>query len=514
MAGRLRARLRKARTGAERPPLDAAATGFGPEAYAQLARRIDAALTKARSRGRVIVAGVSVRVDGGIDPLEHVSAARREGEEWTCFEQPANDSHAVATLGVALAVTAAGETRFAEIARRCASALDAGETGDLADDPDAPAGAGPVWVGGFGFFGDGPYGDVWRDTPPARFVLPRASLVRGRGAARLTLNVAVAPDDDATALMVGVESLVERLALDRRLNDRGTGDIDALTQPTNTAAAAEGTTSVTSVAPPEHYEQAVERATELIAAGELEKLVIAREVDLRRDRPIDCVEALRRLRDRFPECTLFALAGESGVFLGATPELLIRREGRRASTLALAGSIRRGSDEQTDRLLGEQLLSSDKNNREHAYVVRQIERTLGRLSAWTAVGEKPELVKVKNIQHLATPIRAQLTEPRPVIELAGLLHPTPAVGGEPWPQAGASIRSLEGFDRGWYTGGVGWMDQLEDGEFHVALRSALVQGDHARLFAGAGIVADSNAAAELAETETKLDALLPVLSVC
>ena len=123
-------------------------------------------------------------------------------------------------------------------------------------------------------------------------------------------------------------------------------------------------------------------------------------------------------------------------------------------------------------------------------------------------------MKVKNIQHLATPIRAQLTEPRPVIELAGLLHPTPAVGGEPWPAAGESIRSLEGFDRGWYTGGVGWMDQLEDGEFHVALRSALVQGDHAHLFAGAGIVGDSDPAAELAETETKLEALLPVLSRC
>jgi salicylate biosynthesis isochorismate synthase/menaquinone-specific isochorismate synthase len=182
--------------------------------------------------------------------------------------------------------------------------------------------------------------------------------------------------------------------------------------------------------------------------------------------------------------------------------------------MSLAGSMRRGEDDETDRHLGKQLLESEKDNQEHAIVTRRIERTLGRLSAWVAVGERPELIKMKNIQHLATPIRAQLTEPRPVIELAGLLHPTPAVGGEPWPQVAPAIKSLEGFDRGWYTGGVGWMDQLEDGEFHVALRSALLDGSQARLFAGAGIVADSDPAAELAETEVKLQALLPVLRDC
>lgn len=179
--------------------------------------------------------------------------------------------------------------------------------------------------------------------------------------------------------------------------------------------------------------------------------------------------------------------------------------------MSLAGSARRGEDEATDRHLGYQLLISEKDNREHEIVVRQIERTLGKISAWVATGEEPELVKVKNIQHLATPIRAQLTQPRPVIELAGLLHPTPAVGGEPWPEVSAKIKELEGFDRGWYTGGVGWMDLLEDGEFHVALRSALIDGNQARLFVGAGIVGDSDPASELAETETKLQALLPVL---
>ena len=118
---------------------------------------------------------------------------------------------------------------------------------------------------------------------------------------------------------------------------------------------------------------------------------------------------------------------------------------------------------------------------------------------------------MKNIQHLGTPIRAQLLEPLPVFELVGMLHPTPAVGGEPWPAAGQHIRALEGFDRGWYTGGIGWTDAHEDGEFFVALRCALIEGASARLYAGAGIVAESSPSAELAETETKLEAMLPLL---
>ena len=126
---------------------------------------------------------------------------------------------------------------------------------------------------------------------------------------------------------------------------------------------------------------------------------------------------------------------------------------------------------------------------------------------------EPGLVKVANIQHLATPIHAQLAEPRSAIELAGLLHPTPAVGGEPRePAAGGRSRELEEMDRGWYAGPVGWMDAAEDGEFCVALRSALLRDRTAHLYAGGGIVADSDPAAELAETELKLDALLPLLA--
>ena len=133
-------------------------------------------------------------------------------------------------------------------------------------------------------------------------------------------------------------------------------------------------------------------------------------------------------------------------------------------------------------------------------------------AVWVAAPTEPTVIKVANIQHLATPIRAQLTHPVSVVELAGMLHPTPAVGGEPFAVAAPLIPALEGLDRGWYAGPVGWTDANEDGEFCVALRCALLRGTEARLYAGVGVVRDSDPAAELAETEVKLGALLPVLS--
>jgi len=198
--------------------------------------------------------------------------------------------------------------------------------------------------------------------------------------------------------------------------------------------------------------------------------------------------------------------------VAASPELLVRREGQRASTVALAGSIRRSADPAVDDHLGEQLLRSDKDREEQRIVARRIARALRPHSVWVTAPDEPAIIKVANIQHLATPIRAQLTHPRSAIELAGLLHPTPAVGGEPHSAAAPQIPALEGIDRGWYAGPVGWTDANEDGEFCVALRCALLRGHEARLYAGVGVVRDSDPAAELAETEVKLQALLPVLA--
>ena len=218
------------------------------------------------------------------------------------------------------------------------------------------------------------------------------------------------------------------------------------------------------------------------------------------------------LRAAFGSCFVFCAGRGDAAFVAASPELLVRREGQRASTVALAGSIRRSADPAVDDHLGEQLLRSDKDREEQRIVARRIARALRPHSVWVTAPDEPTIIKVANIQHLATPIRAQLTHPRSAIELAGLLHPTPAVGGEPHAAAAPQIPALEGIDRGWYAGPVGWTDANEDGEFCVALRCALLRGHEARLYAGVGVVRDSDPAAELAETEVKLGALLPILS--
>jgi salicylate biosynthesis isochorismate synthase/menaquinone-specific isochorismate synthase len=196
--------------------------------------------------------------------------------------------------------------------------------------------------------------------------------------------------------------------------------------------------------------------------------------------------------------------------VGATPELLVRREGQRATTVALAGSTRRSADPAVDDHLGEALLRSEKDREENAIVARRIARTLRPHSVWVTAAPEPVVVRVANIQHLACPIRAQLATSLGAIELAAELHPTPAVGAEPSAALGL-IPALEGLDRGWYAGPVGWTDAGGDGEFCVALRSALLRGRVARCYAGCGIVSDSEPAAELAESELKLGVMLPAL---
>ena len=209
---------------------------------------------------------------------------------------------------------------------------------------------------------------------------------------------------------------------------------------------------------------------------------------------------------------MFAVGRGQATFVAASPELLVRREGQRASTVALAGSTRRSADPAVDDHLGERLLHSDKDREENAIVARRIARVLRPLSVWVTSAPEPAVIRVANIQHLAAPIRAQLAKPIGAIELAGLLHPTPAVGGEPGETAARLIPALEGLDRGWYAGPVGWTDASGDGEFCVALRCALLRGRVAHCYAGCGIVRDSDPAAELAETEVKLEAMLPVLA--
>jgi menaquinone-specific isochorismate synthase len=254
--------------------------------------------------------------------------------------------------------------------------------------------------------------------------------------------------------------------------------------------------------PGPQWEQAVAEAVAAIKAGRLRKVVLAQDLFATAADTIDVRVLLRRLASRYPDCFTFACDG----LVGATPELLIRQSGRQVSALVLAGTTPRGDDPAHDEALGAALLASPKNTEEHGYAVASMRETLGPLCDTLDSQPRPALIKLPNLQHLGTWVRGTLAADgtsRSALGLAAAVHPTAAVAGTPTGAAVELIRELEHMDRERYAGPVGWVDAEGNGEWGIALRCAQLSGRTARLFAGCGIVAGSDPAAELAEAQVK-----------
>ncbi len=260
------------------------------------------------------------------------------------------------------------------------------------------------------------------------------------------------------------------------------------------------------------YMAAVAEARDHIRAGELSKVVLARTLDVQAERDLDPKQLLWRLRAVDPDCFVFAAPGSEGVLVGASPELLASTSGRRVRANPLAGSAPRRGNPDQDRASASKLFASEKDRHEHHLVVEAVEEALSPLCEELSFPGEPQLLATANVWHLSTPFEGRL---RPgvggVLDVVSALHPTPAVCGTPRAEAAALIGELEPFDRGRYAGPVGWVDARGDGTFAIALRCALLLGAHARLFAGAGIVADSEPQKEAEETERKFKAFLDPL---
>jgi menaquinone-specific isochorismate synthase len=375
----------------------------------------------------------------------------------------------LAGWGEAVRVTLpAGEDRFTAGEKWLRSVFDAADV----DDRVRVRGSGPVAFGSFTF-------DASSDG--SVLIVPRAVVGRdGRGRAWLTTvtetgEPAQTPPADTTPVP-----------------QEGTAPV-----PQEELRWREGSL------PGPRWERAVAEAVSAIKAGDLRKVVLARDVFATAAEPIDARALLRRLAVRYPECFTFACAG----LIGATPELLLRREGNEVSALVLGGTAPRGGDPALDLALGEELLASAKNMEEHLYAVDSIRDALGPLCRKLDVEARPGLMKFPNLQHLGTRVRGTLAAngtPKSALALAAAVHPPAAVCGTPTPAALELIRELEQMDRERYAGPVGWVDAEGNGEWGIALRCAQLSGATARLFAGCGIVAGSDPAAELAETLVKL----------
>lgn len=356
-----------------------------------------------------------------------------------------------------------------------------------------PSVARPRLLGGFAFHADGEPRDPWRGFDAARFVLPRIQVTRHDGRTWMTAAV-TGPDADAESAEAALETAVRRVSETPTTHSPPPGIANVRRTPTKA-----------------EWRAKVRDVLGRIEVGEVEKVVLAGTLTARLRGPFRLADTLARMEEASPGCYRFAIdPGLGAAFFGATPERLITRRDRHVETEALAGSVGRGGTTQEDDRLTRRLVDSTRIRHEHDLVADAIRDGLGDLATELSVGDLG-VRKLGSVQHLETPIEGTLREPAHVLELVAALHPTPAVGGLPPDAAQDLIRGSESFDRGWYAGPIGWFDAEGDGTFAVGIRSALVSGEVATLYAGNGIVRDSDPAEEWDELQLKYRPMLDQL---
>ena len=429
----------------------------------------------------------SIRLHRGpAPPRDLLELFAASGEEDRFYWERPESGEAILALGAVARIESGSSLRFGEAADRVRELRAL-----LRADGDAPPWAGPLLVGGFPFDSAAPSSKRWAGFSQAGLVLPERLLIRRGGetwCCRAGVGSGASDGDDLAAALHSTDR--EPVADD---------------SPPAFHASADRPHSV--------YRGLVEKALGAIGEGELEKVVVARSCTVIGSRPFETLPVLRSLRALHPSCTIFALARGPVTFLGATPERLVRLERGLVQADAVAGTAPRGRTPQQDRCLARELIESKKDQEEHSIVVRCVLEALAPRCGALLAPESPGLLQTDGIQHLHTPIQGRLRDPSNtnLLDLVGDLHPTPAVGGAPREAALAWLRGYEGLDRGWYAGSLGWLTPEGDGEFAVALRSLLLRGSQATLFAGAGIVAGSDPDAELLETRLKLRTALAAL---
>ncbi|WP_096391262.1 isochorismate synthase [Halopenitus persicus] len=413
--------------------------------------------------------------------------------------------------GAAATLTASGPDRFASI-REDAETLFA--SGDVHAGTEA---ARPRLFGGFAFHEAATDGSPWESFPEARFVFPRVQVTAADNGTWVTVN-AVGPD----AAAADVERRLDRAV--ETFDGLGTAGAGATTSGTAAPEAAgsghaahdpdsrpdrPGIVSRRRTTTRQEWRAGVEAAVDRIRAGDLEKVVLAQALaaDLHADAPR--AATVDRLRNRYPNCYPFLVETDpaGAAFVGATPERLVSTRGRTVETDALAGTTGRGETPAEDEWLASELAADRKNAHEHDLVVDAIRDQLAPFTASITAGDR-RIKRLAEVQHLHTPITAELEANTHVLELVEALHPTPAVGGLPPAAALETIRETEPFDRGWYAAPVGWIDAAGNGTFAVGIRSAVLEPRAATLFAGVGIVADSDADEEWDEIQLKYRPIL------
>jgi len=416
-----------------------------------------------------------------------------EGQPRFYFES-ARSPLAFAAAGIAAQIQSAGETRFNDLSRGAENIFTQIETYPL--EAKTPP---PFLTGGSAFFPSLPAGQ-WSGFPAAALILPRRAILRWQDQAFAAIFLPMQKGDSPERILKQAKAEAQNML---RQLDEAARPAERAPLEIQTRASSQS-----------HWEESVRRAIQLIQNKELQKVVLARALDVEANAEFDLPALLRQMGTACPNCFRFLFEPQAGMaFAGGTPERLISVEGGSFISAAVAGSAPRGLDETQDAALGEELLGSQKNLQEHAIVREQILQRLAPLTQNLQAESAPRLMRLPNIQHLYTPICGRVKNSRNALDLAAALHPTPAVGGAPAQAALHWIETLETFERGWYAAPIGWLNANGDGDFAVAIRSGLFCGRRARLFGGAGIVADSNPTKEWEEIGLKIHFLLNALQM-
>jgi menaquinone-specific isochorismate synthase len=445
----------------------------------------------AAEAGRPKLVSITIQVES-LDPLAVLESIFEPGERHFYAERP-SEGWAIAGAESVLAYTASGPGRFED----CQGFIDRTLEDTIAvGDQDIPFG-GPHFFSAFTFL------DAVGEREPfeaARVFVPRWQVARRGGHTTAVANLLIHPDSPIEPIAAKVLRAHAKFR---------SFEFQAPSLPEQHPRDA---TAIVDVGGRNSYATGVSEASDAIARGEIEKVVLARAKDVRSPAPLHPLQILNGLRQRFPDCNAFSVANGLGQsFIGASPERLLRVEDGVVLTEALAGSAERGSSASEDAALGNRLLNSEKDLREQRIVLDSIVRRLSPLGLDLRYSVRPGLKRLSNIQHLHTPVEARLPKGVRLLDMLGRLHPTPAVGGTPRERAVPLITRLEAFPRGLYGGAIGWIDSRGGGEFIVALRSALVSGPVARMYAGGGIVEGSTVETEFAETELKFRAMQDAL---
>jgi len=358
-------------------------------------------------------------------------------------------------------------------------------------------------LGGFSFF-DHNIGKAWRDFGAGSFTLPEWVLVKNGKLTILTITKKISSGSQKNTVYNDFLNTLEHLD---SICDASSYKVEGK-QSYRSTVSTPGIDSETY----NQWRNSVESAMDLIKSKKFKKIVLARELKVELQTPVSDTRILNHLRNQYPDCYSFLISqnGESS-FVGSTPERLASFREREVLTEGLAGSISRGKTASEDAVLEYELLHSQKDLNEHAFVLDAIEENLQRFSDVFEHPVSPGIKKLSNVQHLYTPVHAKIKKGVSRTEVLSKLHPTPAVGGYPREAAMPYISKLEHFDRGWYAAPVGWINAHGEGEFVVAIRSGLIKTNEVRFFAGCGIVEDSNPQKEWDETNLKFIPMLTAL---